>query len=143
MIWAFGAPHVIRRHAPSLRAADKQAVLDALPVSARVWVNKTVTVRLGTMHLLCTGVGDFTLDRRLLAAVAHELCLPKRAVKDCHINPADYSPESELGLLTGMVSPFVSPGLSAYRLALPPEAVRPEIRLIVGHNGPPRRGHRI
>jgi hypothetical protein len=116
IISAVGVPHVIWRRSPSIRAADKQAVLDALLVNARMWVNKTVTIRLGTMHLLCTGVGDFTLNRSLLAAVANELRLPKRTVKDCHINPADYSPESELGLLTGMVSLFLSPGISVHRL---------------------------
>jgi hypothetical protein len=111
-----GVPHVIWRHTPSLRAADNQAVLDAMPVNMRVWANKTLTIRLGPMHLLCTGVGNFTLNRSLLSAVAHELRLPKRIVKDCHIIPADYSPEYELGLLTGMVSPFLSPALSAHRL---------------------------
>jgi hypothetical protein len=116
IISTVGVPNVIWRHSPSLRAAEKQAVLDAMVDNKRVWVNKTVTIRLGTMHLLCIGVGDFTLNRSLLAAVASELRLPKRIVKDCHINPADYSPEYELGLLTGMVSPFLSPSVSVHRL---------------------------
>jgi hypothetical protein len=116
IISTVGVPNVIRRHSPSLRAAEKQALLDDLLDNERVLVNKTLTVRLGTMHLLCTGVGDFTLNRGLLSAVANELRLPKRIAKDCHINPADYSPEYELGLLTGMVSPFLSPSLSAHRL---------------------------
>ena len=33
-----------------------------------------------------------------------------------HINPAEYSPEEDLGLLTGMVSPFWAPGRSTHRL---------------------------
>ena len=116
IISAVGVPNVIWRHASSLRAADKQAVLDAQWGDARVLVNKTLTIRLGTMHLLCTGVGNFTVHRNLLATLAHALRLPKRLVKDCQINPADFAPESELGLLTGMVSPVLSPGMPAYRL---------------------------
>jgi hypothetical protein len=75
-----------------------------------------LTLRLGTTHLLCTGVGDFALHRSVFSAVATTLHLPKRIVKDCHINPTDYVPEYALGLLTGMVSPFMSPGISAHRL---------------------------
>lgn len=116
LIGAMGVPNVIWRHTPSLRAAEKQAVLDARWGHQRVLVNKTLTVRLGPMHLLCTGVGDFTLHRSLFSEIALALHLSKRSVKDCQINPADYAPESALGLLTGMVSPFVSPGVSAHRL---------------------------
>lgn len=102
----------------SLTAAEKQAVLDAGIDGdvASVLVNRSVTVRLGTTHLLCTGVGDFSLDRRLLTKVADALQLPKRTMKDCRINPSHYAPERELGLLTGMVSPFVSPAVSRQRL---------------------------
>jgi hypothetical protein len=111
-----GAPHMIRRHAPSMSAAAKQAVLDAELNGVPVLVNKTVTVRLGAAHLLCTGVGDFTINRHVLAKVASVLGLPKKTAKACRINPPDYSPEHELGLLTGMVSPFVSPSISGRRL---------------------------
>jgi hypothetical protein len=79
-------------------------------------VNKTVTVRLGATHILCTGVGDFTLNRSLLSQVADELRLSKRMIKACRINPPDYSPEYELGLLTGMVSPFFAPPEQPRRL---------------------------
>ena len=77
IIGAIGVPNVIWRHAPSLRAAEKQAILDARWGHQHVLVNKTLTIRLGTMHLLCTGVGDFTLNRSLLSAVATALHLPK------------------------------------------------------------------
>jgi hypothetical protein len=116
LIGAIGIPTVIWRHAPSLRASEKQAILDAGWGHWRVLVNKTLTIRLGTTHLLCTGVGDFTLHRSLFSAIATALHLPRRIVKDCHINPADYAPEYALGLLTGMVSPFISPAISAHRL---------------------------
>jgi hypothetical protein len=116
IIGASGVPNVIWRHAPSLRASEKQAILDTRWGHRRVLVNKTLTIRFGATHLLCTGVGDFTLHRSLLSAVATTLHLPKRVVKDCHINPADYSPEYAVGLLTGMVSPFMSPGISTHCL---------------------------
>jgi hypothetical protein len=93
-----GIPTVIWRHAPSLQASEKQAILDTRWSHQRVLVNKTVPLRLGTTHLLGTGVGDFTLHRSVLSAVATALRLPKRIVKDCHINPADYAPEYALGL---------------------------------------------
>src|SRR5207302_9873201 len=79
-------------------------------------VNKTVTIRLGTTHVLCTGVDDFTLNRSLLSQVADRLHLSKRTIKACRINPTDYSPEYELGLLTGMVSPFFAPTARLKRL---------------------------
>jgi hypothetical protein len=116
LIGAIGVSTVIWRHTPSLQASEKQAILDARWGHQRVLVNKTLTIRLGTTHLLCTGGGDFTLHRRLLSAIATALHLPRRIVKDCHINPADYAPEYALGLLTGMVSPFMSPGISVHRL---------------------------
>lgn len=108
--------NVIRRHPPSVTAAAKQTVLDAGLHGVKVLVNKTVTVRLGTLHLLCTGAGDFTMNRTVISEVANKLHLPKRVTKDCRINPADYSPEYELGLLTGMVSPFFPPTRSRRRL---------------------------
>jgi hypothetical protein len=55
------------------------------------------------------------LPRSLLADVVQGLHLPTRSLKACQINPANYAPEHALGLLTGMVSPFVVPGQSAYR----------------------------
>lgn len=76
----------------------------------------SVTVRLGTTHVLCTGVNDSTLNRRPLSQVADELSLPRRIIKACRINPSDYSPEYELGLLTGMVSPFFAPAARSERL---------------------------
>lgn len=104
------------RHLASVTAAAKQTVLNTGLDGVGLLVNKTVTVRLGTTHVLCTGVGDFTLNRSLLSQVTDELHLSKRAIKACRINPPDYSPEYELGLLTGMVSPFFAPTARPERL---------------------------
>jgi hypothetical protein len=116
IITNLGTYTVIRRHSPSVTAAAKQTVLNAGLNGVGLLVNKTVTVRLGATHILCTGVGDFTLNRSLLSQVADELRLSKRMIKACRINPPDYSPEYELGLLTGMVSPFFAPPEQPRRL---------------------------
>lgn len=111
-----GTYAVIRRHLPSVTAAAKQTVLNAGLDGVGLLVNKTLTVRLGTTHVLCTGMGDFTLNRFLLSQVANELRLSRRIIKACRINPPDYSPEYELGLLTGIVSPFFAPPTQPSRL---------------------------
>jgi hypothetical protein len=116
LITSLGVEHMIARHPPSLTAAAKQTLLDAGGSGVKRLVNKTVTVRLGTTHLLCTGAGDFTLNRCHLTTIAGELRLSKKVTKACRINPPDYSPESELGLLTGMVSPFFAPSRCRPRL---------------------------
>ncbi len=94
----------IASHAASHSAAQTQAVL---PPGALV--QKTVTVAMAGRLLLCTCVGDQELERKHLRAVAHELALPRRAVKRCTINPSTCDPVEECGMLPGMVSPFVSP----------------------------------
>lgn len=111
-----GAYNAIVRHPPSVKACTKQALLNGLLSSAALLVNKTVTVRLHTQHFLLTGVGDFTINRHLLHQVAEKFQLPRRVAKACRINPTDYSPESELGLQAGIVSPFISPSVSRNRL---------------------------
>jgi hypothetical protein len=116
LVTDLGIENVIARHAPSVTAAAKQSLLDAGWHGVKLLVNKTVTVRLGTVHLLCTGAGDFTLNHCQLATIGKELRLSRKAVKACRINPPDYSPEYELGLLTGMVSPFLAPSVSRTRL---------------------------
>jgi len=108
--------HVIIRHPPSVKAGAKQDLIAGRLNGTTLLVNKTVTVRLGTAQFLLTGAGDFTVSRQLLRQIADRWRLPRRTVKACRINPVDYSPESELGLLTGMVSPFVAPSLSLEKL---------------------------
>jgi hypothetical protein len=111
-----GISTVIIRHPPSVKAITKQTLLAAGLGGADLMVNKTTTVRLGTEHFLCTGAGDFVINRDLLRQVADELSLPRRVVKTCRINPPGYPAESELGLLAGMVSPFISPSMSRNQL---------------------------
>lgn len=108
--------HVIIRHPPSVKAGAKQDLIAGRLNGATLLVNKTVTVRLERAHFLLTGAGDYTVSRQLLRQIADRWHLPRRTVKACRINPVDYSPESELGLLTGMVSPFVAPSLSLEKL---------------------------
>ncbi len=94
----------IALHAASHSAAQTQAVLPP-----GVLVQKTVTVEIAGKLLLCTCVGDRKLERRHLRAMSHALALPRRAVKQCSINPSTCDPVVEYGMLPGMVSPFVSP----------------------------------
>jgi hypothetical protein len=117
IITDLGIYNMIERHSPSVSAAAKQTVLDCGLSGPRQLVNKSVTVRLGTLHLLGSGAGDFRMNRTLIYEIANQLCLTRRDIKACRINPADYSPEYELGLLEGMVSPFFSPAPSGRRLA--------------------------
>ncbi|KZS82987.1 hypothetical protein B4U45_17660 [Mycobacterium persicum] len=112
LISSLGIFHTIIRHPPSVKASTKQTLIAGGLDGSVLLVNKTMTVRLDNQHFLFTGAGDFTINRRLLHRVAAELGLAKRAVKDCRINPADYCPESELGLLKGIVSPFFSPSVA-------------------------------
>ncbi len=91
-------------HAATHSAAQTQVVL---PPGALV--QKTVTVEMAGKLLLCTCVGDRKLERTHLRAVAHALALPRRALKQCTINPSTCDPVEEYGMLPGMVSPFVSP----------------------------------
>jgi len=94
----------ITLHAASHSGAQTQAVL---PPGALV--QKTVTVEIAGKLLLCTCVGDRKLERKHLRAVADALALPRRAVKQCSINPSTCDPVVEYGMLPGMVSPFLPP----------------------------------
>lgn len=135
IIFSLGIYHAIIRHPPSVKASTKQTLIAGGLDGTVLLVNKTMTVRLDNQHFLFTGAGDFTINRRLLHRVAAELGLAKRAVKDCRINPADYCPESELGLLKGMVSAFISPAiprptLQGVVLIVPTEVDRAEGHMV-------------
>jgi len=95
--------HIVS-HAASHSAAQTQAVLPP-----GVLVQKTVTVAMAGLLLLCTYVGDQELERKHLRALADALALPRRAVKRCSINPSTCDPVEECGMLPGMVSPFLPP----------------------------------
>ncbi|WP_205876271.1 hypothetical protein [Mycobacterium camsae] len=106
----------IIRHPPSIAARTKQELIAGNLDGTPVLVHKTLTVRLGGLHFLFTGAGDFTIHRHLLQRVAKELSLASRIVRTCRINPTNYPSESELGLLAGIVSPFISPMAPRHRL---------------------------
>lgn len=108
--------HLIIRHPASLKASTKQSLIGGCLKGVTLHVNKTLTVRLGTQHLLLTGTGDFAVSRQLLQQITARFAFSKRIVKTCRINPTDFAPESELGLQVGMVSPFIAPAVSRQKL---------------------------
>ncbi|HEV2674602.1 MAG TPA: hypothetical protein VGV37_08675 [Aliidongia sp.] len=101
---SFGVSPIFRSHAASLTAAEKQRIV------APAMVQKTVTLRIGGMTVLCTAIGDPILRRADAREIGGHLGLSRSAMKSLHINPVDFDPLSQLGLPQGMVSPFLPPG---------------------------------
>ena len=99
------------RHRHSHSAMETQALLPP-----GVLVQKTVTLALGELLVLCTGVGTWRLSRQDLHIIAKALGLPNRRSRHATINPADLQTVEEFGMLPGMVSPFLRPS-RATRLA--------------------------
>ncbi|MFL5662022.1 MAG: hypothetical protein ACJ8BW_11835 [Ktedonobacteraceae bacterium] len=91
-------------HEPSLTAAETQMLLPAGCI-----VQKTITLQLGPLLLQVSGIGDFSLERRSIRAMASALGLSRRQASHQTINPAHCDPEKEYGLQAGMVSPFLPP----------------------------------
>jgi hypothetical protein len=91
-------------HEPTLAAASKQTLLPA-----GVMVQKTVTLQLGPLLAQVSGIGDFSLGRHSIRAIASALGLSRREASHHCINPVNCDPEKEYGLQTGMVSPFLAP----------------------------------
>jgi len=91
------------RHAGSVRAVEKQKMLPAY------LVQKTLTIKIAGKLVLCSGLGDFKISRKILGDLSTLLGLSRRG-NNSHINPASFIPEIELGMLRGMVSTFFSPG---------------------------------
>jgi hypothetical protein len=98
------------RHRHSHSAMETQTLLPP-----GVLVQKTVTLALGELLVLCTGVGTWWLSRQELHAIAQALGLPNRRSRHATINPASFQTVEECGMLPGMVSPFLHP-LRATRL---------------------------
>jgi len=94
----------ILRHAATLSAAETQALLPT-----GVLVQKTVSLAMARKLLMCTSLGDQHLERADLRVMADELTLPRRAARQCTINPAMYDPITYFGVQPGMVSPFLHP----------------------------------
>jgi hypothetical protein len=108
------------RHGPTLSAAETQ---ELLPPGVRV--HKTVSMTLAETLLLCTGVGPQRVTRQQLYALSSALALPRRAVKQCTVNPVTFNPVEMFTMQPGMVSPFLHPshhtGLGALVLLPWPE----------------------
>lgn len=89
-------------HPPSFSAAAKQAALGG------VLAHKTITARVGPRLVLCTGAGDYLVGRATLRRVGARLGLSQAERRRVSVNPGDVIPELDLGLLRGIVSPFIS-----------------------------------
>ena len=108
------------RHGPTLSAAETQALLPP-----GVLVHKTVSMTLAETLLLCTSVGPQRLTRQQLHTIAAALEMPRRATKQCTVNPVTSNPVEMFNMQPGMVSPFLHPshhtGLGALVLLPWPE----------------------
>jgi hypothetical protein len=92
------------RHGPTLSAAGTQALLPP-----EVLVHKTVSMTLAETLLLCTSVGPQRLTRQQLHTIAAALEMPRRAAKQCTINPVTSNQVEMFNMQPGMVSPFLQP----------------------------------
>jgi hypothetical protein len=92
------------RHGPTLRAAETQALLPP-----EVLVQKTVSMTWAETLLLCTSVGPQRLTRQQLHTIAAALEMPRRAIKQCTVNPVTSNPVEMFNMQPGTVSPFLHP----------------------------------
>ena len=107
------ADYLYGPHPPSLLAREKQALLPA-----GVHVQKTVSLLLGGRLLLITSVGDHLLLREERFVIAEKLGLSRKEARQATLNPESFVAERELGVLRGMISPFLPPGYGANLTAL-------------------------
>src|SRR5947209_1513772 len=84
-------------HEPTKAAAETQTLLPA-----GIIVQKTITLQLGPLLLQVSSVGDFSLGRRSIRAIASALGLSRREASHHSINPAHCDPEKEYGLRPGL-----------------------------------------
>lgn len=82
-----------------------------------VHVQKTVSLLLGGHLLLVTSIGDHHLEREERFVIAAKLGLSRKEARQATLNPPGFQAE-QLGLLRGMVSPFLPPGRGAELAAL-------------------------
>lgn len=97
-------PLQILRHQQSITAAEKQALLPS-----SLHVQKSVSVEMGGLLVLLSGVGDFRLSRSHFQQIAAILGLSSQEAKNRRINPDWLDPVTTTGLVRGMVSPFFAP----------------------------------
>lgn len=76
---------------------------------------KTLTVEIEdsgvTRHFLLSGVGDFRINNQAKARLAEELGVSKSVMGRMKINPEEFDTTLFIGLLPGVVGPFVQPHL--------------------------------
>jgi hypothetical protein len=110
-------------HPPSFSAAAKQAAL-----GPGILTHKTITARIGPHLVLCTGVGDFAVDRPTMRELGARLNLSQAERRRITLNPSDVIPELAFGLLRGIVSPFIATaeqsGVAALVVLLPAGEIR-------------------
>ena len=96
-------------HRTSLSASEKADI-----VGPGLQVQKTLTLAVSGSVLMLTGVGDFRVNRPTLRKALRGLGRPASAkqVRHMHLNPPEVVPERDFRLRTGMVSPFVPPGIN-------------------------------
>jgi hypothetical protein len=92
------------RHRASQSAVETQALLPP-----GVLVQKTVTLALGAVLVLCTGVGTQRLSHQERHAITAALGLPRRVSRRSTINPITSDAVACFGMAPGMVSPFLRP----------------------------------
>ena len=90
-------------HPPSFSAHAKQHILPEATL-----VQKTISIKIASQYVLCTGVGDWSVSRALKKSIMQALDLPAKSIRDFALNPPSFDPIAELGMWPGMVSPFVA-----------------------------------
>jgi len=103
-----GLAHRVLTHSPSFSAASKQQILPST-----VHVQKTISMQIGDEYTLCTGVGDWSVDRNLKKFIVKHMALSSSAMHSIIINPPTIDPIKHLGVWPGMVSPFLDTTLPA------------------------------
>lgn len=88
-------------HRPSFSVKEKQALLPDMAVQ------KTLTLEAANQIFLITGVDDYQLDRSFINKIAKISQTSRKLMKNYSINPEYYIPEVQLGLLRGIISPFL------------------------------------
>lgn len=76
-------------------------------------MQKTVSLLLGGRLLLVSMIGDQVLSRAERRTIAAAIELSRKAARQATLNPPGFVVEHELGLLRGMVNPFLPAGFGS------------------------------
>lgn len=123
--YAFNEPTAILVHEPASSIEGKDEILfrergiiaqqlDSVQTPESI---KTVTLgykRQGMeSYVLVTGEGDFRIEEPIKAKIADGLGLPHTVLRNTTINPKKADPELLLGLIPGIVGPFIRNDLAS------------------------------